>query len=60
MQENAMKFTTSWDDGCALDMRVADILTNAGCTGTFYVCPHPNRRETLLSDSELRELAGHH
>ncbi len=55
-----MKFTTSWDDGCALDRKVATILADAGCTGTFYVCPHPDREETLLSDSELHELAGRH
>lgn len=59
MQENIMKFTTSWDDGCALDMRVADILTDAGCTGTFYVCPS-QQQEPLLSDRDLRDLAAHH
>lgn len=55
-----MQFTTSWDDGCALDLRIAEILKNAGCTGTFYVCPRPDRTEALLSGSELRDLATHH
>lgn len=55
-----MKFTTSWDDGCAPDLKVAAVLADAGCTGTFYVCPHPNRSETLLSTREIATLAVHH
>lgn len=60
MQEDTMKFTTSWDDGCARDLRVASILADAGCTGTFYVCPQPNRREALLSAHECAAIAARH
>jgi peptidoglycan/xylan/chitin deacetylase (PgdA/CDA1 family) len=32
-----MLFTTSWDDGHPLDLRVADLLHKHGIKGTFYV-----------------------
>lgn len=58
--QKMMHFTTSWDDGCALDLKIAAILTDAGCMGTFYVCPRPDRSESLLSDHEIRNLAIQH
>ncbi len=55
-----MRFTTSWDDGYALDLRVAALLTRYGLTGTFYVCPATQYGLPLLTDEELRSLAAKH
>lgn len=47
--------TTSWDDGHPLDLRVAELLSKHGLTGTFYVpfeTGHP-----VLSEQHVRELA---
>ncbi|HET9741782.1 MAG TPA: polysaccharide deacetylase family protein [Terriglobales bacterium] len=48
--------TTSWDDGHPLDLRIAEMLSRYGMTGTFYVpiC-HPWRPR--LSVGQLRELS---
>ncbi len=52
--------TTSWDDGNASDMRVADLLLRYGLCGTFYVPRHfykgvisPSRYVDLGSNIEL-------
>ncbi len=55
-----MLFTTSWDDGYALDRRVADLLTRYGCTGTFYVCPKAQHGRAMLSAPDIRALAATH
>lgn len=55
-----MKFTTSWDDGYALDMHVAEMLERHGMTGTFYACPHMQDGQTMLRTEEIRILAGRH
>lgn len=55
-----MLFTTSWDDGYALDLRVAALLTRYGLKGTFYVCPAPQYGLPLLDDAGLRALAEAH
>jgi len=34
---NKIFFTTSWDDGSVLDMKVADLLFRYGMKGTFYI-----------------------
>ena len=48
-----MRFTTSWDDGHPLDLRVAEVLAEYGCRGTFYV-PRRNREgRSVLSRAEL-------
>ena len=52
-----MKFTTSWDDGYALDLRLADLLRKYGITGTFYPCPAPQLGQKMISESEIRSLA---
>jgi len=47
--------TTSWDDGSPLDLRVAELLSKYGLTGTFYVpfeTGHP-----ILSPVQVRALA---
>jgi peptidoglycan-N-acetylglucosamine deacetylase len=46
-------FTTSWDDGHPLDLRLADLLAEHGMRGTFYV---PVRLEARLQVSDLRRL----
>ncbi len=48
--------TTSWDDGDALDTRLADLLARYGVPGTFYVPRHCEGR-VLLERRELRWLA---
>lgn len=55
-----MRFTTSWDDGYALDLRVGTLLSRYGLTGTFYVCPAPQYGLPLLDDDGLRALATDH
>ena len=51
-----MIFTTSWDDGDALDTRTSELLSKYGATGTFYVCP----KTCGLSEQEIRELHERH
>ena len=51
--------TTSWDDGHELDTKMAALLADHGCPGTFYVSPRsrelpPARR---ISDSSLLDLS---
>jgi peptidoglycan-N-acetylglucosamine deacetylase len=46
--------TTSWDDGHPHDMRVADLLTKYGLTGTFYI-PIENSRPVMAA-REIRWL----
>jgi len=48
--------TTSWDDGHPLDLRIAEMLSRHGLTGTFYI---PRSIPTgVMSASQIRELAG--
>lgn len=54
------RFTTSWDDGHPLDLRIAELLARYELRGTFYV-PRRNREgRAVLGKLELRELAIHH
>src|SRR5439155_17320091 len=47
--------TTSWDDGHPLDLRVAEMLSRHGLTGTFYI---PRRIETgVMTGAQMRELS---
>jgi peptidoglycan-N-acetylglucosamine deacetylase len=46
-------FTTSWDDGHRLDLRLAELLAEHGARGTFYV---PVKMEDRLAAPELRSL----
>jgi len=52
-QPSRVIFTTSWDDGHALDLRLADLLVEHGGKGTFYV---PVKFEERLDVSDLRRL----
>lgn len=51
--------TTSWDDGHALDTKLAHLLQDCGCRGTFYVAPlsHEISAGNRLSHSALRDLS---
>lgn len=49
------RITTSWDDGHPLDLRVAELLTRHGLTGTFYV-PRSSQRP-VMNSSQVRELS---
>ena len=54
--QNLALFTTSWDDGHPLDLRMADLLSKHGFQGTFYV-PLTNREGLpVLSTDNLRVL----
>jgi len=55
-----MIFTTSWDDGYKADLRIAELLNHYGCKGTFYVCPHKQHGQELLSEEDIRTLQKHH
>ncbi|MBI3336755.1 polysaccharide deacetylase family protein [Candidatus Peregrinibacteria bacterium] len=52
-----MLFTTSWDDGYKKDLKVADLLSEYGMTGTFYVCPKIQFKEAMLTKDEIRVLS---
>lgn len=55
-----MKFTTSWDDGYTEDLRLAELLTRHGCTGTFYVCPKQQFGAPMLTEVQITELSKAH
>jgi len=48
--------TTSWDDGHPLDTKLAEVLTEFGIRGTFYVTPN-NRELPVIRNSDLRVLS---
>ena len=52
-------FTTSWDDGHPLDVRIADTLEQFGFVGTFYAStgPHGHR---LINDQDLARIGTKH
>jgi len=50
-------FTTSWDDGHPLDMRLADLLSGHGFKGTFYM-PLSNREGLpVMGPGDMRRLS---
>lgn len=55
-----MFFTTSWDDGYALDLRLADLLSQYGARGTFYVCPKQQFGQEMLDAKEILHLSRQH
>ena len=55
-----MLFTTSWDDGYATDLRLADLLDTYGIKGTFYVCPKKQHGKNVLEESDIAHLSKHH
>lgn len=48
--------TTSWDDGDARDLKIADMLRSRGMTGTFYVPIEPFNSDPPLSANHMRAL----
>lgn len=52
-----MRFLTSWDDGYALDLRIAKLLEERNLPGTFYVCPKPQHNRGMLTEKEIQELS---
>jgi peptidoglycan/xylan/chitin deacetylase (PgdA/CDA1 family) len=51
--------TTSWDDGHLLDLRLAQMLQDAGLKGTFYISPS-NREfseRDLLDSQQISDLS---
>lgn len=52
-----MIFTSSWDDGHPLDLRIADLLRKYGMTGTFYIAGKHPRVPVPMTDAELRSLS---
>jgi peptidoglycan-N-acetylglucosamine deacetylase len=52
-------FTTSWDDGHPLDIRIAAMLENFGFVGTFYASTGPDGRR-LISDKDLARIGERH
>lgn len=60
-------FTTSWDDGSVLDLRVAEILDRHGMKGTFYIPKQfdgeggkYSKYERRLSEDEIRFISSNH
>ncbi len=47
--------TTSWDDGHPLDLKLAELLTEFGIRGTFYVAPR-NGERPVMTMQDLQEL----
>lgn len=64
---NQILFTTSWDDGSVLDLKVADLLSRHGIRGTFYIPKEFSARTgkysaycRRLTEDEIRSLAVSH
>lgn len=49
--------TTSWDDGDARDIRIAELLRSRGLTGTFYIPMSGYLNNVKLLPSDLRALS---
>lgn len=52
-------FTTSWDDGSLLDLRVAEELDHIGFLGTFYATTGP-KGSRQIDDAGLKLLSRRH
>ena len=51
-----VRVTTSWDDGHPMDLKLAEVLSEFGIKGTFYVTPR-NRERAVMPISDLRTLS---
>ena len=56
MEKKQIIITTSWDDGHALDLRLAELLDKYSIKATFYV-PLNNAEHPVMQPSELDVLA---
>lgn len=60
-----MKFTTSWDDGHPLDLKLASLLAKYGLTGTTYIAksheyvPNPLTHNEIVELSQVMEIGAH-
>ena len=56
---NKLIFTTSWDDGHVLDLKLAKLLKKYNIAATFYISPnnHEFSKKNLLSDKEIKTLS---
>jgi len=52
--------TTSWDDGHPFDLRLADLLSSQGLTGTFYVPVRNSEGRFTMDSDEIRKLDRSH
>ncbi|ADQ80466.1 polysaccharide deacetylase [Paludibacter propionicigenes WB4] len=64
MENKKIIITTSWDDGFALDIRIAELLEKYKLGGTFYVPINNPQREVmnsamLVEISKSHEIGGH-
>jgi peptidoglycan/xylan/chitin deacetylase (PgdA/CDA1 family) len=55
-QKKLKVVTTSWDDGDARDLKIAEMLRLRGMTGTFYVPIEPFSSDPSLTTKNMREL----
>jgi peptidoglycan-N-acetylglucosamine deacetylase len=55
--QEARIVTTSWDDGDALDLTIAELLRSRGLAGTFYVTIAPYQGRPALQRADLRSLS---
>lgn len=56
-QNKTIVVSTSWDDGDVSDLRIAELLSAHGLTGTFYIPIEPFRAGRELGLAEIRDLA---
>ena len=60
---NKLIVTTSWDDGCKLDLRLAELLGKYGVKGTFYVprfyLDDPLQESDIVALAERFEIGAH-
>lgn len=56
MEDKQIIVTTSWDDGHALDYKIAGLLEKYNLTGTFYV-PIRNSEQPVMNKTQLSEIA---
>lgn len=54
MRKNVI-ITTSWDDGHALDMKLARLLSNYKVPATFYI-PSKSSKQKIISPVQIRKL----
>ena len=56
MENKQIIITTSWDDGHALDIRLAELLDKYGIEATFYI-PIQNAEHSVMPATTLKEIA---
>ena len=49
---------TSWDDGHPLDLRIAELLTRFGLTGTFYIAR--DYLDERITEAQIKALSCQH